>query len=76
MTALGILWFALIAVLIAGYFILDGFDLGAGILSPFIAKHENEKSGIRYYVFRLLSGYHARAIRLDRPSCISRISLP
>lgn len=38
MTALGILWFALIAVLIAGYFILDGFDLGAGILSPFIAK--------------------------------------
>ena len=105
MTALGILWFALIAVLIAGYFILDGFDLGAGILSPFIAKNENEKavvrraigptwdgnevwlltaggavrcicSGIRYYVFRLLSGYHARAIRLDRPSCISRISLP
>ena len=47
MTALGILWFALIAVLIAGYFILDGFDLGAGILSPFIAKNENEKAVVR-----------------------------
>ena len=30
MTALGILWFVLIAVLICGYFVLDGFDLGAG----------------------------------------------
>ena len=47
MTALGILWFALIAVLIAGYFILDGFDLGAGILSPIIAKNENEKAVVR-----------------------------
>ena len=47
MTALGILWFVLIAVLIAGYFILDGFDLGAGILSPFIAKDESEKAVIR-----------------------------
>lgn len=47
MTALGILWFVLIVVLIAGYFILDGFDLGAGILSPFIVKDESEKAVIR-----------------------------
>lgn len=47
MTALGILWFVLIAVLIAGYFILDGSDLGAGILSPFIAKDESKKAVIR-----------------------------
>ena len=47
MTALGLLWFVLIAVLIAGYFILDGSDLGAGILSPFIAKDESEKAVIR-----------------------------
>ena len=44
MTVLGILWFILIAVLIAGYFILDGFDLGAGVLSPFVAKDEKEKA--------------------------------
>lgn len=47
MTELGILWFILIAILIAGYFILDGFDLGAGILSPFVAKNETDKAIIR-----------------------------
>lgn len=47
MSVLGIIWFCLIAVLIAGYFILDGFDLGAGVLSPFIAKNDEEKTMIR-----------------------------
>ena len=32
MTALGILWFILVGVLIAGYFAHDGFDLGLGVL--------------------------------------------
>ncbi len=41
------LWFALIAVLIAGYFVLDGFDLGAGVLYPFIAKDGKEKAIVR-----------------------------
>lgn len=47
MTALGILWFFLIFLLIAGYFVLDGFDLGAGVLYPFIAKDDDEKALIR-----------------------------
>ena len=47
MTELGILWFILIAILIAGYFILDGFDLGAGVLSPFVAKDETDKAIVR-----------------------------
>lgn len=47
MTILGILWFVIIAILIAGYFILDGFDLGAGILSPFVAKNDREKAVVR-----------------------------
>jgi cytochrome d ubiquinol oxidase subunit II len=38
------LWFVLIAVLIAGYFVLDGFDLGVGVMYPFIAKNEKEKA--------------------------------
>lgn len=41
------LWFFLIFVLIAGYFVLDGFDLGAGVLYPFIAKTEGEKAVVR-----------------------------
>jgi len=44
---LQILWFLLISVLLVGYFILDGFDLGSGILSPFVAKTEPEKAIVR-----------------------------
>ena len=33
-------WFILIAVLWIGYFILDGFDLGVGVLLPFIGKDD------------------------------------
>lgn len=38
------MWFFLIFVLIAGYFILDGFDLGVGVLYPFVAKNEHEQA--------------------------------
>ena len=37
------IWFLLIGVLLAGYSILDGFDLGVGALFPFLAKTEDEK---------------------------------
>ncbi len=37
------LWFALVAVLIAGYVVLDGFDLGAGIIHLFVAKTDAER---------------------------------
>jgi len=40
---LQIIWYILIYVLIIGYAILDGFDLGVGILSPFIAKTDRER---------------------------------
>ena len=42
-----VLWFFLIFVLIAGYFVLDGFDLGVGALSPFIAKDDEERAVLR-----------------------------
>ena len=35
---LNMLWFILIAVLYIGYFVLEGFDLGVGILLPFLGK--------------------------------------
>ena len=50
MTALGVLWFFLIFLLIAGYFVLDGFDLGAGVLYPFIAKTDEEKELVRHSI--------------------------
>jgi len=40
---LNTLWFVLIAVLFIGYFVLDGFDLGVGILLPFLGKNDTER---------------------------------
>jgi cytochrome d ubiquinol oxidase subunit II len=37
------LWFIAIAVLWIGYFFLEGFDFGVGILSRFLALNENER---------------------------------
>lgn len=39
---LNIIWFVLIAVLLTGYVILDGFDLGIGFVS-FFAKNDTDK---------------------------------
>ena len=39
---LNTIWFLLIGVLLIGYAILDGFDLGVGILHPF-AKNDNDR---------------------------------
>lgn len=38
-----ILWFFLLNILLIGYAILDGFDLGVGILHPFVAKTDTER---------------------------------
>jgi len=40
---MGLAWFVLLAVLLTGYAILDGFDLGVGILHPFVAKSDRER---------------------------------
>lgn len=36
-------WFIVIGILLAGYSILDGFDLGVGCLFPFLTKTDKEK---------------------------------
>jgi cytochrome d ubiquinol oxidase subunit II len=38
-----VVWFVIEGVLLAGYAILDGFDLGVGILHPFVAKTDVER---------------------------------
>jgi cytochrome d ubiquinol oxidase subunit II len=40
---LNILWFGLIGVLYIVYFVLEGFDMGAGILLPFVAKEDKQR---------------------------------
>lgn len=40
---LNIVWYILFVVIIAGYLIMDGFDLGVGILHPFLAKNDTDR---------------------------------
>jgi len=44
MSALQIIWFALIAVLLIGYAILDGFDLGVGVWHLFVKGEDDRRS--------------------------------
>lgn len=37
------IWFCLVAIMLAGYVILDGFDIGAGILHLWIARTDAER---------------------------------
>jgi cytochrome d ubiquinol oxidase subunit II len=41
-----ILWFSVVAFMLAMYVILDGFDLGAGILHLLVAKNETERRSV------------------------------
>jgi len=40
---MGTIWFCLVAVMLAGYVVLDGFDLGVGILHLWIARNDAER---------------------------------
>jgi len=37
------LWFILVALMLAAYVVLDGFDIGAGVISPFVARNHDER---------------------------------
>ena len=45
-SGLQLFWFVIIAVLWTGYFVLDGFDLGVGVLLPFVGKNEAERRAV------------------------------
>jgi len=40
------LWFCLVAIMIAGYVVLDGFDIGAGIVHLLVARADSEKRAV------------------------------
>ncbi len=44
--SLRILWFVLIAVLWIGFFFLEGFDFGVGMLMPFLGKKDAERRAL------------------------------
>src|SRR3569832_1922144 len=40
------LWFCIVAVMLAAYVVLDGFDIGAGIVHLVAARNDNERRKI------------------------------
>lgn len=44
---LPLIWYVLIGVLFVGYAVLDGFDLGTGVLYPFLGKTQQDKAVMR-----------------------------
>ena len=40
---MGFIWFWLVAIMIVAYVVFDGFDLGVGILHPFVARSEEDR---------------------------------
>ncbi len=40
---MGFIWFWLVAIMLVAYVVLDGFDIGVGILHPFLAHNEQER---------------------------------
>ncbi len=40
---MGTLWFCLVAVMLAGYVVLDGFDLGVGVLHLWLSRNDAER---------------------------------
>jgi cytochrome d ubiquinol oxidase subunit II len=44
------LWFVLVVVLLTGYVVLDGFDLGVGVLYPVLGKSDGERTALRHAI--------------------------
>jgi cytochrome bd ubiquinol oxidase subunit II len=41
---LATVWFCLIGILWAGYFLLEGFDFGVGMLLPWVGRDEEDRN--------------------------------
>ena len=75
---MGALWYWIVAVMLAMYVVFDGFDLGVGILLPFVARRDEERqqalrsvgpvwvlcfpTGIRIVLQRVLYALDDRAV--------------
>ncbi|MGH8088531.1 MAG: cytochrome d ubiquinol oxidase subunit II, partial [Stenotrophomonas sp.] len=42
-TTLRVIWWLLLGILLVGWAVMDGFDLGVGTLLPFVAKTDEER---------------------------------
>ncbi|WP_163099884.1 cytochrome d ubiquinol oxidase subunit II, partial [Acinetobacter baumannii] len=42
-TTLRVIWWLLLGILLIGFAVMDGFDLGVGTLLPFVARNDAER---------------------------------
>jgi cytochrome bd ubiquinol oxidase subunit II len=56
MTGLQVTWYVITAALVAGYAILDGFDLGIGMLYPLLGRDEERRAGLHEAVAPVWDG--------------------
>jgi cytochrome d ubiquinol oxidase subunit II len=43
---MGTIWFWLVTAMLSAYIVLDGFDIGVGILQPFIGRNSDERGAL------------------------------
>jgi len=55
-TALQVVWFVLIAILWLGYFVLEGFDFGVGMLFRAVTRNEDERRAVLHTIGPLWDG--------------------
>jgi len=55
-TALQVVWFILISILWLGYFVLEGFDFGVGMLFRVVGRTENERRAILHAIGPIWDG--------------------
>ena len=55
-TTLQVIWFVLIAVLWIGYFVLEGFDFGVGMLMRVVGRTESERRAVLHSIGPLWDG--------------------
>jgi hypothetical protein len=65
-------WFVLVAVMIIAYVVLDGFDLGAGVLHLLIARAEEERKRQRLPPSLLIEDVSDRVLLFRTPASAPR----
>ena len=75
---MGFIWFWLVAIMIVGYVVLDGFDLGVGILHLFLVRNEFDARPLSQHRSRLgrqrslaAGGRRHALLRLSAALCFS-----
>src|SRR5580700_11341473 len=53
---MGSIWFCLVAFLLIGYVVLDGFDIGAGILHLWITRNDADRRTVIHSIGPLWDG--------------------